>query len=175
MAGLFQDLLGAGFTALHPRVRAVHAGVALTLRGTATIIRGRSWVARIACRLAVLPRDQAEGPLRVQIEKLPDGERWTRHFGASPPMRSTLRARDGLLVESLGLTTMTFRLRVRDGAIDWDLVRVALLGLPLPAALFNVTSTSGIAGDRYRFVVNATLARVGPLIRYEGELDVIAS
>jgi hypothetical protein len=173
MSGLFPTLLGHDFDALHESVRRAHNGQALTLRGTATIARGPSLLARLLCRLASLPHDQLREPLTVTIEVLTDAERWTRHFGRSSAMRSTLRVRDGLLVESLGLTTMHFRLTARDGGIDWTLVRIAGLGIALPRQLFRIVTRSGVTNDRYAFQVTAALIGIGELIRYEGELDLV--
>jgi hypothetical protein len=173
LSGLFPTLLGHDLEALHASVRRAHSGQALTLRGTATIARGPSLLARLLCRLASLPRNQLQEPLTVTIEVLTAAERWTRHFGQSAPMRSTLRVRDGLLVESLGLTTMRFRLTARDGGIDWTLVRIAGLGIPLPCRLFRIATRSGVTNDRYAFQVTAAVVGIGELIRYEGELDVV--
>ncbi len=173
MAALFPMLLGSEFDSLHSRVKAVHGGAVKLLGGVGTIERGPSLIARLLCALAMLPQDQAALQVEVEISALADGERWTRRFGTSAPMRSVLRARNGLLVERLGLLTMSFRLTPRDGGIDWLLVRIAGLGCPLPRRLFRISTYSGVRRDRYQFMVDAALAGVGKLIRYEGELDVI--
>ena len=170
-AGLMPALLGGQWQTLEPAVLAVHGGGSRRLGGTATVERGRSIMARLMCAVASLPRDQVEGPVMVAIEASADSERWTRRFGRSAPMRSTLCAREGLLVERLGPVTLRFALVARDGGIDWDLKGVAVLGCPLPLKLFQVVSRSGASGGRYRFEVRAALAGVGPVIRYQGELD----
>ena len=118
------------------------------------------------------PRDQQDGPLTVNIDVAGGAERWTRHFGISAPMRSTLQARDGLLREQLGLVTFWFALHARDGGIDWRLTRVAVAGCPLPCALFRISTFSGVRDGRYAFSVLATVTGVGRLIRYEGVLSV---
>jgi hypothetical protein len=171
VAALFPDLLGREFDGLDARVRAVHGGAPRVLRGSATIERGTSVLARFFCAIAFLPRNQCCKSAVVEIVTMPDGEQWTRHFGESAPMRSRLRARGDLLVERLGPVTMAFELVARDGGIDWVLRRVAALGCPLPLRWFRVASRSGVRAGRYQFLVLAELSGVGRIIRYEGELD----
>jgi hypothetical protein len=170
-AALFPALLGAEFAALDAQVRSVHDGASRYLSGTATIERGTSALARLMCALASLPGNQVHDRVEVWIETLPDGERWTRWFGGSAPMRSRLHAQGDLLVERLGPVTMNFKLIAREGGIDWLLRGVSVLGCPLPLRWFRVVSRSGVHGTRYQFAVLAELGGVGRIIRYEGELD----
>jgi len=168
---LFPSLLGGEFAALDAQVRSVHGGASRQLSGTATIERGPSMLARLMCHVAMLPRNQVRERVAVRIETLSDGERWTRYFGNSAPMRSKLYAQGNLLVERLGPVTMSFELVAREGGIDWLLRGVVILGCPLPLRWFRVASRSGVNGTRYQFVVLADLAGVGRIIRYEGDLD----
>ena len=86
-------------------------------------------------------------------------------------MRSRLREVDGLLCESMGPATFRFALRCRDGAIEWRLRSVRVLGIPVPARLFDVAARESVLDGRYRFEVGAAIAGLGPIVAYDGTLD----
>ena len=88
-------------------------------------------------------------------------------------MRSTLRASGDLLEESLGLLRFLFALSAKDGAIDWHVVGVRALGMPLPASWFSSVGARESASDgRYCFDIRAAMPLVGLLVHYHGALDV---
>ena len=88
-------------------------------------------------------------------------------------MRSRLWDADGVLCERLGLVTFGFALSARDGAIEWRVVRVRALGLPLPARWFGAVAAREFEqNDRYHFDVRAALPLAGLLVHYRGWLDV---
>lgn len=167
--GLFQSLLGASYTRLHALIRDVHGGRSLRLQGIATVTRGGSLLARAICHLAALPEPQVDGPVRVELLAGADEEIWTRWFSDSMPMRSQLRAVDGLLVERLGPLRLRFRLVESGGAVEWFLQSVSFLGIPAPARWLRHTTArcTGLDG-RYCFEVTAALPFVGEIVSYRG-------
>jgi hypothetical protein len=170
---LFDGLLGeAGFASLDPGVQAVHGGRSGVWQGTATVQRGRSRLMRIAATLARLPASVREAPTTAHIDVSGGGEVWTRHFGHARPMRSELYASGGQLVERLGLLTMRFQLLARDRGVNWELQRIALLGVPLPSSWFQVHARAEGCERGYRFSVAARVVGLGELIRYDGQLQV---
>jgi hypothetical protein len=113
-----------------------------------------------------------QGSIEVEIAADAEGESWARHVGGHV-MRSRLRARNGVLHERLGLVTFAFRLDAHDAAIEWKVVHVRALGLPLPARWFDgVAAREGESDGRYTFDVRAALPLAGLLVRYRGWLDV---
>lgn len=172
MTTLFASLLGSAFGSLAPRVRALHLREgARRYRGEVDVERGRGWLAALCIRATRLP-PAGRGPIEVEIVADANGERWTRHIG-SHAMRSRLWAAHGLLRERLGLVTFAFALSAQEGAIEWRVVRVHALGLPLPARWFSAVAARESEEDgRYRFDVQAALPIAGPLVRYRGWLDV---
>lgn len=172
MTTLFARLLGGAFDTLAPRVRALHLREGTQrYRGEVEVERGRGWLAALCVRATRLP-PAGRGPIEVEIVADAIGERWTRRIGGHA-MRSRLWSADGLLCERLGLVTFGFALAARDGAIEWRVVRVHALGLPLPARWFGaVAARESDEGGRYRFDVRAALPLAGPLLRYRGWLDV---
>jgi hypothetical protein len=171
--GLFPFLLGASFQRLDPPVRQVHGGGSRKLVGTATVTRGLSLLARVLCAFASLPRSTGQVAIEVQITTRNRAERWTRYFGNSRPMQSTLYDRRGMVVERLGLARLAFRLRERDGGIEWSLAQISALGIKLPSRWVTVSAYSGARAGRYTFAIDAAFRGVGRIIRYEGELDVV--
>ena len=97
--------------------------------------RGAGWLSRLCAWSARLP-PPFRGPIRVEIDVEPAGERWSRHVGRHA-MRSRLWWQDGLLYEQLGAVTFAFRLAVDDGRLRWTVQRVRALGVPLPPGLFQ--------------------------------------
>lgn len=169
---LFARVLGDAFAHLPPRVRALHLHAGTRrYRGEVEVERGRGGLAALCIHAARLP-PAGQGPIEVEIVADAHGERWTRHV-ARHAMRSRLWAQDDLLCERLGLVTFGFRLRAEAGAIVWRVVRVRVLGLPLPARWFaQVAARECEEAGRYRFEVSAALPLAGLLVRYRGWLDV---
>ncbi len=168
---LFPGLMGTDFASLHPQVQAVHGGAGGSWTGRANVQRGTHLLLRLAALVARLPTSQRDAPVMVTIEVQPECEVWTRKFGTAAPMRSRLCNVGGLLREKLGLVTMQFRILARESGMDWELQRIAFLGVPLPLRLFKVQAGAQAVDHGYRFLVAAHVVGLGELIRYEGELD----
>jgi hypothetical protein len=171
-AALFPSLMGDSFASLDEGVRAVHGGQGRTWSGTASVERGRGVFVPLLARMAGLPPTQRRVRVQVEIHSSATGEEWARNFGDAPVMRSSLRARDGLLEERLGWVVLRFRLHAQQGGVHWQLVRLSLGPIPLPVRLFAVTAQSLPGPSGYRFVVAAHIAGIGELIRYDGDLEV---
>ncbi|MEO7325770.1 MAG: DUF4166 domain-containing protein [Dokdonella sp.] len=169
---MFPRLLGNTFACLPPLVRALHLHTGTRCyRGEVEVERGHGLLAALCIRVAHLP-PAGQGPIEVEITADAHGERWARHV-AGHTMRSRLWAQGGLLCERLGLVTFGFRLHVQAGHIVWRVVRVRVLGLPLPARWFaQVAAREYEEGGRYGFDVSAALPLAGLLVRYRGWLDV---
>lgn len=171
--GLFPRLLGSEFMGLPPMLQRVHGGTSVRLRGTANVVRGRHPVAKLFAIAARLPPAMERVPIEVSIDPAPDGECWTRSYGARHTMRSTLHGEPDGFSEQIGLARMSFGLETDGRTIVWRLQRVRALGLPLPRDWFVVSATALARGARYGFVVSASLRGIGLVVRYDGELDVV--
>lgn len=170
---LFSQLLGEDFAALPEVVRRLHlrAGPARYL-GEVDVRRGHGLLSRLCAAATRLP-PAGSGAIAVDIDIRPNAERWIRHVRGHA-MASRLWSEDGLLCEQLGLVRFGFRLRVRDGGIEWAVERVRALGfIPLPARWFSgVHAREAAQGERYAFDVLAALPVLGLLVHYRGWLDV---
>ncbi|WP_426662086.1 DUF4166 domain-containing protein [Rhodanobacter aciditrophus] len=172
---LFRTLFApSDWSRLAPEVQRMHAeGRIVQASGEADVEGETHWLARLLRRLLTLPGPGAGQAIAVTIERHPTHECWSRRF-LRGSMHSTLHAgNDGQLHERLGPATLRFALQ-RDGdAIDWQLLGVRLLGLPLPRALSGtVLSRSGMRDGRYVFDIDARLPLVGRLVAYRGWLEI---
>lgn len=167
---LFPGLLGAAFDRLDAPVRQLHRGSGGTWQGRASVTRGRGWPARLACFFARLPPDMQDAPLRFELRATANHEVWTRWFGNAPAMCSRLWPGQGCLEERLGPAKLRFALREADGALHWQATSVQVLGLSLPRRAFDIRARIGSLDGRYHFAIEAGIAGIGALIRYEGTL-----
>lgn len=169
---LFPSRLGAAFEQLDPRLQWVHNGDSRDLRGTVTVERGSSVLAKILSALTSLPPPLRDAPIRVQIEMEDDQERWIRTYAGTHRMSSTLSKSDDALEERVGPASLIFRLVAHNAGMDWQLQRVSMCGVALPAKWFEISARVDIQSGRYHFLIDSAVRGVGRIVRYEGLLDV---
>jgi hypothetical protein len=172
---LFRKLFApSDWSRLAPEVQRMHAeGRIVQASGEADVEGEAHWLARLLRRLLTLPEPGAGQAIAVTIERYPAHERWSRRFRRGH-MHSALRADScGRLYERLGPVTVRFALYRTGDAIEWQLLGVRLLGLPLPRALSGtVLSRSGVRGGRYAFDIDVRLPLAGQLVAYRGWLEI---
>jgi hypothetical protein len=172
---LFRTLLDAAdWSRLAPAVQRMHGeGRLIRASGQAEVEGAMHGPARLLRRLLTLPEPGNGQAIALTIERHADHERWIRGF-ARGRMSSILRpGRQQPLRERLGPVTLHFSLQRAGDAIDWQLQRVSLLGLPLPPAFCGkVLSRSGASNGRYTFEIDAQLPLLGRLIAYRGWLEI---
>jgi hypothetical protein len=169
---LFPSRLGPDFVHLDPKLQWVHSGEGRDLRGTVTVQRGTSVIAKILGVLTSLPPALKGAPIRIQIDIKEDKECWTRTYAGKHRMASTLFSNGSCLVERLGPATLTFRLVERAAGIDWCLQHVSMLGIPLSASWFQISARVDVRNGRYHFLIDSALRGIGRIVCYEGFLDV---
>jgi hypothetical protein len=173
---LFPSLLGDTWDQLASPVRAMHGDSPRVLaRGAADVGGATNLLARCVRRMLGLPEPGPAQPLEVTIERQGTREIWTRRF-ARESMRSVLDRVENrtLLCERLGPAVLRFELRLAQGAIDWQLQSVRVLGMPLPRRLTgNVVSHSGDSDGRYNFLVDVHMPLIGQLVAYRGWLEIV--
>ena len=166
---LFPSVLGDGFDALPPAVRAVHAAPG-AFEGRATA-RGSSGLAAGIRRVQGLP-PPGRGPCGVAIERTARGERWTRTFTGGR-FASVLNAEPGGygFEEHFGPLTFVFEIERAPAGFRWRAVgwRLGPIGLPLalaPRIRARVSERNG----RYRFSVAVAHPLLGLIFAYAGRL-----
>ncbi|PMQ06212.1 hypothetical protein DyAD56_06130 [Dyella sp. AD56] len=172
---LFHTLLDpADWPRLHPAVQRMHGeGCIIEASGNADVDGARHALARWLRRWLTLPEPGDGQAIALTIERLATHERWTRRFARGRMHSSLSRGSDPYLRERLGLVSLHFSLRREGDAIDWQLRRASLLGIPLPRALCGtVFSRSGAREGRYAFDIDVRLPLLGQLIAYRGWLEI---
>jgi hypothetical protein len=173
---LFPSLLGDRWHQLPSSVQRMHGDAALvSAHGAADVDGATNLLARCCRHVVRLPEPGPAQSLQLTIERHGTQEIWTRRF-ARGHMRSVLDRVDGrpMLSERLGPVVLRFDLRYDDGAIDWRLESVRVMGVPLPRRWFgHVLSRSAESGGRYMFLVDVQLPWVGRLVAYRGWLEIM--
>jgi hypothetical protein len=174
-SGLYPRLLGPGFAALPPLLRAVHERP-VRLRGTVTVTRGRSLVSRLLAGLAGMPRACIDAPCEVEILCEPwapaGAERWVRNMAGSRFHSVLSPAGPGEFDESFGWYRFRFRIEVVDAGLRFVLRGFRVLGVPVPRPLHpRVVTLESEQGGAYAFAVEVRLPLLGPFIAYRGLLQ----
>lgn len=171
---LFAAALGAAFDALPGPVRELHQPPGrVEMVGEAEVADAEGILARFAARLFGFPRAAARAPVRVTVERLPKGERWTRRIGGSR-FRSmlVLGRRGGEVEERFGPFRFNLVLQADGSGLRMEAVRWRFGPVPLPRSLAprGVGEECVDAAGRFRFAVEIGFGRLGRLVHYAGWL-----
>ena len=169
---LFPSRLGAAFAQLDPTLQWVHNGASREMRGTVTVERGTSTLANLLGALTSLPPALQDAPIEVRIDTAGEKERWVRTYAGRHQMSSTLYRGGSALIEQVGPVALKFRVITRNAGMDWQLERVSILKVPLPARWFEISARVDVQQGRYHFLIDSALRGIGRIVRYEGLLDV---
>lgn len=178
-APLFARLLGEGFAALPPALRAAHhVAPLLVLEGRGTAEGASNPLAALVARAFRLPAATHDAPLRVEMRALPDGaESWERHWPGRV-MQSVLRPDgQGGVSEAFGPFAGRLAVRTEPAGLVLEVVGGRAFGVPLPRALTPVSAAreSLDAEGRFAFDVPIAIPLVGRLTRYRGWLRPVAT
>jgi hypothetical protein len=177
-APLYMRILGDSWGQLGAPVRALHATSSiLRARGRLRIEHGH-YAARFVARILRLPPPAAAAETRLTVTAHGDGEQWQRTFdGRCLDTRQYASGRCEL-AERFGVLEFRFRLDVSDGRLVYVQREAAFLFGParlrIPAAWApRVEAREDPAGPTCVNVeVHVSLPAVGPLIAYDGLIDV---
>lgn len=177
---LYPALVGAGWAALPPAVRAIHALTAgPPARGRVTVKRGGSLLARLLAAVLRLPPAGEGLPAELHVTARPEGQRWARRFGGVP-LVTDQAAHEGVLLEYVGPFALAFRLTVERGALVFAQAPTRLgrpgWSLPWPAVLApRVTGRCRAEGaDAAHVDVAIAHPLAGLLVSYDGVFTVPA-
>ena len=173
---LFARILGSAFDGLPPEIAALHQPEGRECwAGTASVERGTGLPARLVAALFGFPPSSAGTPVRVEIETVPEGERWTRTFGDAT-FSSLLQIGKGrnsrLVTERFGPVSVALALVIEDGRLLFIPRRWSVLGLPMPGALLpRGISFESVRDGRFHFDVTIAAPLVGLISTYSGYLS----
>ncbi len=179
-APLYKRHLGAAWEMLPPEIRAMHDFESMAAaEGAATVIRGGSPLARLACWLMRFPPAGTDMPLKVKFAVRNGVEAWTRDFSGK---RFTSRQYEGhgrscrLIVEKFGPLRFSMAMVPQGGRLNLILRRWSAFGIPLPMWLCVKTeSFEAAAGGRFHFNVRIWHPLTGPIVHYQGWLQPVTA
>jgi hypothetical protein len=172
---LFERVLGPWVEILPPIVRKVHTHAPVHLLGRASIDGARNRSTKLLARLFGFPAGSPDTAAEVSLKRRGHREIWVRRFGSST-FRSTLRAADiaGCIYERFG--PFDFMLEVAPDPSGFTLTvmgwKLGPLRLPLGLAPQAPARAYVDEEGRYRFDVAIALPWFGPLVRYQGWLEL---
>jgi len=170
---LYRTLLRERFAALSAELQRFHSSEgAAKFSGCVQVEGARTCIGALISRIIGLPAACAQSPLAFELRAEAAHERWTRCF-PDRRMSSTLRSRDGRLVESLGPLTLHFELVVADNRLVMQVVELKVFGVVLPRSFARGirAEETGCEG-RLHFEVRASLPWLGHIVSYSGYLEL---
>lgn len=155
---IYADALGAEWRVLPEAVRALHerggeGTFRVTRRGLARLIPG-------------LPAAGERVPIDLRVVRRGDTETWTRTFDGHHVVASAQRLRGNVIDERIGVVSIRMALVAAPDALRYRVLRVRLLGIPVPR-LFLPPISASEAGEGE--IVRVDI-RVGRLFGYEGTI-----
>ena len=161
---LFERILGARFEALAPEVQALHRQVGIregeiSLRVTPLM------------QLFGFPPPCKDAPLWFGTKEEESVAIWRRQI-KDRELRSELWQAGDLVVERMGVVTITSELVIENGALRQETRGLRFMDIPLPSVLWpRVTAREWGAGGKYHFKIEVRAPIVNfVLLAYEGWL-----
>lgn len=175
---LFRRLLGDAWAYLPKPVADAHnVGSTQLLKGEATVIRGRTIVARAVAAVVGFPLSGDDLSLTVTMTRDGNEERWLRDFSGRR-FHSRLSAGhgawEGLLRERFGLASFGIALVVADNRLQFAMRRWSIAGVPMPLFLLPGSRTfESVRDGRFHFDVNIEFPLIGHIVTYRGWLKPV--
>ena len=171
----YQHALGKSFNDLPPVLRAFAGSGKARYAGVCTVTRGSTAWSRIVGFLMGLPGKVSQADFSLDVDHAAHRCIWIRHFAGRKKLKTTIRSGGkpgkGLMVETVGAASLTFRVTVDDGRLLLQSLKGRFLGLPLPGFLGPRTEASVACEGETVFVESTvTMGRRTRLMRYSFEV-----
>lgn len=164
---LYERILGDRFTQLDPVLQDFHR-LGTAGSGQARVLRPQGSFRNLVARLMGLPPASAGAPLTLKVERVGNGEKWTRRFGTHE-LVTVQHEQRGMLIERAGMVRLAFEVKARPGIMSFRSRRGWFAGLPIPQ-LISPSATADVlpATGGWQVRVEVRLPLLGELVRYEG-------
>jgi hypothetical protein len=171
LSSLYREILGAAWLTLPQQIRDMHEVTGRQCaEGRASVDRGALLISRCVGRVIGFPPETRDTPIKVLFDVSPNGELWTREFGASRFSSRQFRS-DDLLAERFGLLSFAMALVATPDRLTLVLRRWSVLGVRLPMWLGpRATAYESVENGRFHFHVEISHPLTGLLVRYRGWL-----
>lgn len=172
MSGLYREILGAAWPTLPQQIREMHDVTGRQCaEGRASVDRGSGLLSRCIGRAIGFPAGTRDTPIQVTFDVSPEGELWTRAFGASRLSSRQFRAGE-LLGERFGVLSFDMTLVARADRLSLVLRSWSVFGMRLPMWLGpRAIAYESVENGRFHFHVEISHPLTGLLVRYRGWLD----
>jgi len=178
-APLYERLTGEDWDQIEPVVRAIHLQTdTLQAEGIFQITHGKNVFARLINRVTGMPPASEAEKIALTIERIGEGERWTRRFGETRLVSFQEERAGNVVAERFGSLEICFTLSASDGGLIYHqqnaALRLGAIWLKLPRWIAPVvTASEAVApdGDRSYVTVHVSLPVIGHLIGYQGKLS----
>lgn len=175
---LYERLAGEAWGQVSPVVRAIHLQAnTLEAEGTFRVTHGTNILAHVITWIARMPPPSDAEPIRLSIEQVGRGERWTRMFSGAELTSYQEERAGGLLAERFGLLELYFTLSITNSGIIYHqnsaALRFGAIRLKLPrwvAPEVTASETAAPGGDHGYVRVRVSAPLIGFLLGYEGDL-----
>lgn len=176
ISGIYEKALGKHWPRLSKPIRDLHnRRLTLSWKGFFRIENGTHWLAKAIVLLMRLPRKTERTPLRLEIERFKNGEKWIRQIGAHRLVTTQFEGKHGRILERMDGLEFAFDLRVKNGGIVYDQkgcgLRLGFLFIPLPKILsprIAAREHSTQKNISVRVEIRAPIA--GLLVSYDGRI-----
>lgn len=176
MASLYERVLGPKYKELAHVLHQFHGAHSHGhARGKLAIEHGTGKAARLVARLLGMPDESPQTDVTLQVIVDEDCEIWDRTFG-DKKLRTRAWARDGLLIEAMGPSTLGFKLEVEDGGLRFVHEQTWVFGVPLPKWIAPRADVHvKPAGERWKLDMRLSQPQLGLIVRYHGTMAPVAS
>jgi len=170
---IYQKVLGNDFNLLGSNLQLAHKTMG-TVKGNGTIDVewGKGFFIRLMCKLNGLPPEGKQQELELEIVRDENLETWNRKF-KSKVFTTTQFEKKGLLVEKDGPVALSFKMKVEDGALVYEHVKVKFAGIPVPG--FMAMKSRAIATEQengWKAMVEVTTPLFGLVLRYNASVKL---
>lgn len=175
LQSLFQQVLGAEFKKLPPKVRSPHLTNEVShWRGKASVRRGQSFWSKLLGLVFGFPANSDD--IQVDVTKVVtrNGETWDRRFG-DRSFRSFLAANSLGMTERFGPLTFQLGLKIVDDSLHFPVVAGRIGPMPLPRWLLPISDAREFETDgRFHFDVKLSAPFTHSLlVHYQGALSAV--
>lgn len=171
----YRECLGAAFADMPAVLQQFHGPTGdFIATGRVTVTAAKNPLARLVAWLMGAPTRDGEGPFKLERRLLAaeSAETWTRSFPGHR-FHSTICARQGLLIESMGPFSATSRVVWHAPYLRLELIGVRFFGIPAPRWLLpRLVAEEHAEGNRLHFNIDTQAPWVGRLFAYRGSLEI---
>lgn len=173
---LYQLILRDAFAKLPKPVQVLHQSEGEeTWSGRASVTRGKSLIAHMACWFFGFPKAGENQELQVRFQRDRSKQVWTRSFNGktfSSVLKAGTGRASGLINERFGPFSFDFALVLDGSKLRYVIRRWNFMGLPLPLVLAPNGECFDCDRDgKFGFDIELRQAWVGLIVRYSGYLQ----